>query len=49
MNQLTKLLEEKELFIRLVMIGAITGELSFRNLAFTLSQLEALLKNKLFL
>ena len=42
-----KLLKEKELLIRLVMMGAITGDLSFRMFAFTLSQLGALLDGKL--
>ena len=42
-----KLLKEKELVIRLVMMGAIRGELSFRILAFTSSQPRALLDGKL--
>ena len=42
-----KLLKEKELVIRLVMMGAIRGELSFRILAFTSSQPGALLDGKL--
>ena len=42
-----KLLKEKELLITPVMIGAITGELSFRILAFTLSQPGALLDGRL--
>ena len=42
-----KLLKEKELVIRLVMMGAIRGELSFRILAFTSSQPGAFLDGKL--
>ena len=42
-----KLLKEKELVIRLVMMGAIRGELSFRILAFTSSQPGAFLNGKL--
>ena len=45
-----RLLKEKELLIRLVnktTMGAITGDLSFRMFAFTLSQLGALLDGKL--
>ena len=37
-----KVLKVKELLIRLVIMGAITGALSFRILALTLSQLGAL-------
>ena len=39
-----KVLKVKELMIRLVIMGAITGELSFRILALTLSQQGALFK-----
>ena len=44
-----KMLKEKELLIRLVMMGAITGELSFRILAFTLLQLGPLLDGRLII
>ena len=39
-----KVLRVKKLLIRLVIMGAITGELSFRTLLLTLSQPGALLK-----
>ena len=42
-----KVLEVKELLIRLVIMGAITGELSFRILALTLSQPGALFEGTL--
>ena len=42
-----KVLKVKELLIRLVIMGAITGELSFRILALTLSQPGALFEGTL--
>ena len=43
------MLEIKELLIRLVITGAMTGELSFRILALTLSQPGALFDGKLII
>ena len=42
-----KVLRVKELLIRLVIMGAITAELSFRILALTLSQPGALFEDRL--
>ena len=42
-----KVLSVKELLIRLVIMGAMTGELSFRILALTLSQPGALFEGRL--
>ena len=44
-----KVLKVKELLIRLVIMGAITGELSFRILALTLSQQGALFEGRLLI
>ena len=48
-SKLKVLKKKKELLIRLVIMGAITGELSFRILALTLSQPGALFEDRLLI